>query len=111
MTADTFRFFREDLCNRCGNCFAACPYLELPQEKAKQEINNLIEQGVSLALEVCNTCHTCDAACPNGADPYELVLERWSVRNEKGLPRHRQAGHAVGTLQYLVFIKGDYAPG
>jgi Fe-S oxidoreductase len=86
MTADTFRFFREDLCNRCGNCFAACPYLELPQEKAKQEINNLIEQGVSLALEVCNTCHTCDAACPNGADPYKLVLERWSVRNEKGLP-------------------------
>lgn len=86
MTADAFRFFRDDLCDRCGDCFAACPYLELPQEDAKREIAGLIERGASLALEVCNTCHTCDAVCPNGADPYELVLERWSERRERGLP-------------------------
>ena len=85
MTANTFRFFREDLCNRCGDCFAACPYLELPQEEAQREITALIESGSSLALEVCNTCHTCDAVCPKDAGPYELVLERWNERGQ-GLP-------------------------
>lgn len=85
MTAKTFRFFREDLCTRCGDCFAACPYLELPPEEAKSEISSLIEGGSSLALEVCNTCHTCDALCPENAGPYELVLERWSKRDQ-GLP-------------------------
>ncbi len=86
MAVREFRFFREDLCDRCGDCFAACPYLELPQGEAKREIGGLIERGSSLALEVCNTCHTCDAVCPNGADPYELVLEHWSERRKQGLP-------------------------
>jgi Fe-S oxidoreductase len=86
MAVMSFRFFREDLCDRCGDCFAACPYLELSQEDAKREIAGLIERGPSLALEVCNTCHTCDAVCPNDADPYELVLERWSERRRQGLP-------------------------
>lgn len=86
MTLEPFRFFRSDLCNRCGDCFTACPYLELPPEEAKNEINSLIEQGASRALEICNTCHTCDAVCPRGADPYELILERWSERRSAGLP-------------------------
>ncbi len=86
MKADLFRFFRADLCDRCGDCFAACPYLELPQEAAKGEIAALIERGDARPLEVCNTCHTCDAVCPTGADPYELVLERWSERREGTLP-------------------------
>ena len=86
MSAQTFRFFREDLCDRCGDCFAACPYLELPQEAAKGEIIALIESADARPLEVCNTCHTCDAVCPQGADPYELVLERWSERRKGTLP-------------------------
>lgn len=81
-----FRFFREDLCDRCGDCFVACPYLELPREEAKREIEALITTGLSRALEVCNTCHTCDALCPNSAHPYELVLERWMERRGSGLP-------------------------
>lgn len=85
-TAAPFRFFRDYLCDRCGDCSAACPYLELDREEAKKEIASLIEKGSSRALEVCNTCHTCDAVCPNGADPYELVLERWWERRRGGLP-------------------------
>ena len=81
-----FRFFREDLCRRCGNCFAACPYLELSREEARKEIEALIAAGSSRALEVCNTCHTCSAVCPNSAHPYELVLERWMERRGSGLP-------------------------
>ncbi len=82
---EDFRFFREDLCDRCGDCFVACPYLELPREEAKREIASLIESGTSRALDACNTCHTCDVVCPNDADPYELVLERWWERRQEGL--------------------------
>jgi len=86
MAAGRFRFFRDDLCDLCGDCFAACPYLELPREEAKIEIANLIERGTSRALDACNTCHTCDVVCPNEADPYELVLEHWCERRREGLP-------------------------
>ena len=86
MDVPRFRFFREDLCDRCGDCFVACPYLELPQEDAKREIESLIEKGSSRALDACNTCHTCDVVCPNHANPYELVLERWWERRREGLP-------------------------
>jgi len=84
----TFRFFKDFLCDRCGDCFAACPYLELPKEEAKREIEALIMEGRpgSRAMEVCNTCHTCDMVCPNDADPYELVLERWGEERKTGMP-------------------------
>ncbi len=51
-----------------------------------KELADLIDKGASRALEVCNTCHTCDLVCPQGADPYELVLERWWERRQEGLP-------------------------
>ena len=86
VSARRFRFFREDLCDLCGECFSACPYLELPREEAKREMASLIESGSSRALTVCNTCHTCDVVCPRGADPYELVLERWWERRREALP-------------------------
>jgi Fe-S oxidoreductase len=86
MNESRFRFFREDLCDRCGDCFVACPYLELPREEAKSEIAGLIEGGSSRAMDACNTCHTCDVVCPNGAGPYELVLERWCEGRKEGLP-------------------------
>jgi Fe-S oxidoreductase len=86
MADGSFRFFRDDLCDRCGDCFAACPYLELPRDEAVSEIESLIERGTSRALAACNTCHTCDVVCPNDADPYELVLERWWERRQQGLP-------------------------
>ena len=87
MKAQSFRFFKDFLCDRCGDCFVACPYLELPREEAKREIEVLIEGGRSRsrAMEVCNTCHTCDTACPNDADPYELVLQRWGEERRTGI--------------------------
>jgi len=92
MNAEGFRFFKDFLCDRCGDCFVACPYLELPREEAKREIEALIEGGRSRsrAMEVCNTCHTCDMACPNDADPYELVLQRWGEERRTGMPTTAQ---------------------
>jgi Fe-S oxidoreductase len=86
MSEGGFRFFREELCDRCGECFIACPYLELPREEAQREMESLVSGGGSRALRVCNTCHTCDVVCPRGADPYELVLERWWKERKEGLP-------------------------
>jgi Fe-S oxidoreductase len=88
MSTSGFRFFQQDRCNLCGECFVACPYLELPYKEAVKEIAKLIEGDTSRsrAAAVCNTCHTCDVVCPRDADPYELVLERWEERRREGLP-------------------------
>lgn len=86
MAVTSFRFFRDDLCDGCGDCFTACPYLELSRNEARNEIVNLIGISSSRALEACNTCHTCDVVCPKNADPYELVLERWWEQRRGGLP-------------------------
>ena len=85
----TFRWFREDLCNRCGECFVRCPVLNLPATAAKEDIQALIKgnPGNSLAFQYCTTCNVCDNICPKGADPYELILERYNHHIEKhGLP-------------------------
>jgi Fe-S oxidoreductase len=88
MSDGVFRFFREESCDRCGDCFAGCPYLELPREEARREIEALIagETSRSRALDACNTCHTCDILCPRDADPYELVLERWREGRMESMP-------------------------
>lgn len=84
-----FRFFREDLCDRCGICFERCPVLELASTEAKKDIEALIngKTGASLAYQRCTTCYTCDLVCPVQAHPYELILERWGEEHQlKGMP-------------------------
>jgi Fe-S oxidoreductase len=84
-----FRFFREDLCDRCGICFQRCPVLELPEEEAKQQIEILIrgDTDKSLVLQRCVTCNICDSVCPQEANPYGLILEHHNRACEtQGLP-------------------------
>jgi len=66
-----FRFFREDLCDRCGVCFVRCPVLELPREEALREIGALIrgDTDSSLALRRCETCNACEFAGPVWSAP------------------------------------------
>ena len=85
----SFRWFREDLCNRCGECFRLCPVLNLPESEAKKEIKTLIAGNLqdSRAFGYCTTCNVCDSICPQNAGPYELILEsydRYSIKH--GLP-------------------------
>ncbi len=42
-------------CDYCGDCFTRCQYLALPQENAKKEIKNLIEDKESTILQTCMT--------------------------------------------------------
>ncbi len=84
-----FRFFREDLCDRCGICFERCPVLELAEDEAKQEIQALIrgDTGASLVLQRCVTCNICDLVCPQHAHPYGLILECYNEAGKvQGLP-------------------------
>jgi Fe-S oxidoreductase len=84
-----FRWFREDLCNSCGECFVKCPVLNLPENAAKKDIQALIEGNAdnSLAFQYCTTCNVCDQVCPRDADPYELILERYNdYIKKRGLP-------------------------
>ena len=88
-SSTTFRFFREDLCDRCGICLERCPVLELPEDKAKQEIKTLIEgdPGASIVLQRCVTCNACDFVCPRHANPYGLILEHHDrTGRTQGLP-------------------------
>jgi Fe-S oxidoreductase len=90
-----FRFFREDLCDRCGLCFEHCPVLELGKDEARREIEKLIhgDTEASLVLQRCVTCNICDFVCPQHAHPYGLILER-----------HSQAGKAQGLPHMAKFI-------
>jgi len=90
-----FRFFREDLCDRCGTCFERCPVLELSRDEAQREIEALISghTGASLVLQRCVTCNACDFICPRHANPYGLILQR-----------HHEAGRAEGLPYMARFI-------
>ncbi len=84
-----FRWFREDVCDRCGICLEECPVVNLEKDVAVRDIKALIEGDMdkSLAFKRCTTCNMCDLLCPKGADPYELILEcfdNWGKRY--GLP-------------------------
>ena len=84
-----FRWFRDDLCDRCGMCFEECPVLGLPPDAAKADIEALAEgrPSDSLAFRFCTTCNICDSLCPQAADPYELILESFDTyRSAHGFP-------------------------
>ena len=84
-----FRWFRENLCDQCGDCFRKCPVLNLSEQAAKKEIQTIIggDTDNSLAFKHCTTCNVCDVMCPRHACPYELILERFNeYGREHGLP-------------------------
>ena len=88
MKGRPYRFFLEQNCDLCGDCFVACPYLELPREESVKAIRALIDREGERprALDLCNTCHTCQVVCSRHADPYALVLERWGEERAGGMP-------------------------
>ena len=76
--------FKRDLCNECGECLHRCPVMELPIEKAQEEVAALKKGEVShYALSRCTSCMSCNLYCPTGANPYSLIQLRWNDRYAK----------------------------
>ena len=82
------KFFHDDRCNRCGECFTRCQYLNLSRAEAVEEIEGLISgAGGEKVMKHCVSCSACDAFCPYDARPYSLILQRWDRRyRAEGLP-------------------------
>lgn len=71
--------FKKENCDFCGQCLHRCPVLRLPIEEAGKEIRRLVDGKESMhVLKKCNTCLSCNLYCPTGANPYQLILERWN---------------------------------
>jgi len=77
--------FNEQTCQRCGTCLEQCPFLQLPVERAKEEISKLIETRNSrTVLKNCASCSYCNLICPTGSMPYSLIRD---IRLQRSVER------------------------
>lgn len=74
--------FRENQCTVCGECLTWCPYMEMDEEKAKEEFRNLIDGRPSRVISGCISCMGCAEICPEQANPFSLILKRQEEQNE-----------------------------
>jgi Fe-S oxidoreductase len=76
--------FNKEKCDFCGLCFQNCPVLKLPIEDSKKEIKRLVNgQESKYVLKKCHTCFSCNLYCPKEANPYQLILKRWTELSKK----------------------------
>jgi Fe-S oxidoreductase len=69
-------------CDRCGDCFVKCQYVDYSRDKAIYEISALMESGDADILTQCTTCMACNEYCQKGAHPYDLILQ---LQEENGI--------------------------
>ena len=90
------RPFEEAQCTRCGECLHRCPVMELPLERAGEEMERLIQACLparaehavaSPVLRACTSCLACNLFCPEDCRPANLILDRWhEAYVREGLP-------------------------
>jgi len=78
---ETPKPFNASRCKECGTCLSSCPVMKLPIDDAKREIVRLKQGEEAIALKNCTSCLACDLYCPEGANPAELILQRWREIN------------------------------
>ena len=74
--------FDASKCDKCGDCFVRCQYVDYSLEKAIKEITALMEGKDAEILTSCITCMACNEYCQKGANPYDLILR---LQEEKGI--------------------------
>lgn len=74
--------FDASKCDRCGECFVRCQYVDYTLEKAIQEITALMEGEDAQILTECITCMACNEYCQKGANPFDLICQ---LMEEKGI--------------------------
>ncbi|MEM2983693.1 MAG: (Fe-S)-binding protein [Candidatus Jordarchaeaceae archaeon] len=82
--------FNEATCKQCGKCLSQCPFLEMPEQRAKEEITQMIKTRMSeQIIKNCAGCSYCNSICPTQSNPSDL-------RKEIKLRKNRAEG--VGSL-------------
>jgi Fe-S oxidoreductase len=78
--------FNQETCKRCGLCLHLCPFIEMPKEETKAEIERMIELKESLIiLKNCAGCAFCDVICPTQSNPSHLRKDITTRKNsDKG---------------------------
>ncbi len=71
-------------CTACKtqDCLVKCQYLHLDKDKAKTEMQKIINGEDSFVLHDCVTCYACEEYCKMGNHPFYLIVER---QEEKGI--------------------------
>jgi Fe-S oxidoreductase len=76
--------FSSHTCKRCGACLAACPFLAMPLDEARQEIAWMIDTRTSEKIESsCAGCSYCDTICPTQSHPSDLRKDILQGKNRK----------------------------
>ena len=85
---DPFAAHDAKRCKLCGECFHRCPVMRLPLPESIDEMKRLRAGQITReVLQRCNSCFSCNFACPEGANPTQLILDRWhEAYNREGLP-------------------------
>jgi Fe-S oxidoreductase len=61
--------------------------MALPRERARQEMEQLLDGGNPPALRACTSCGACNLFCPEDCRPANLFLDRWhEAYHREGLP-------------------------
>jgi len=78
MDRTVFDPFDLEKCTFCGECFNKCPVMELPLSVAIDEMKKLVNGEMTKhVLQKCTSCFTCNFICPEGANPTQLIVEKW----------------------------------
>jgi formate hydrogenlyase subunit 6/NADH:ubiquinone oxidoreductase subunit I len=80
---DAYKF---DDCIECGECLYGCPFKDLSQEQAIENIIKMREgdkETCDKMLDQCCFCFKCNHRCPQDAVPTALMLQRLKERREE----------------------------
>ena len=65
--------FKQDLCNRCGDCLSGCQWVDIDSKTAVEWMEKMIQGKHSPILDKCITCYACNELCPEDAYPFDLI--------------------------------------
>jgi len=97
----------ESKCDRCGDCFVSCLYVDYDREKAIQQITDLIDGKPAEILKECITCCACNEYCPTGANPFDLINRMQEENKSLLIPEKMVSWMASGGKLPDEIVRGD----
>lgn len=94
-------------CNLCGECLVRCQYVDLDQEKAISQIQELMAGKPAEILKACVTCCACNEYCPTGANPFDLINRLQEVHQSLPIPEKMRKFMDAGATMPTTLIRGD----